>query len=464
MKRLSRNALAIVGSDIARRAIGFVTVAYLARRVGIENFGALNIGLTVLTYALLVSSGGLGAFGARAIARGEAPSIMGTIISIKLLNSTVAFLLVLVAAALVPNAATASMMVLFCLSLFPNAFQLDWFYQGKEEMELIGVSRLLSAALYLVLILILVRTPADLLWVAGAAVAGDLVSSVFMMMSYRRRSDAVGLTFTLAGWRSMLRQSLPMGAGSIFATVSTNLPILLIGILLSNRDAGIYGAASKLVAFLLMIDRVLGTLLLPASARFHAQSAQLLSAALAGAMKWIVIAALPVCVGGTILAPDIVPLVYGPAYGEAILIFRILIWFFLFTTMHTVYTSGMIAAGREQTYGTVMAVSLAVYAVAIFVGTSMAGPAGTAAAVVLSEGLTLVIMRHRLEQTMKIPFSRSMLYAALAAAAMGLVLWAIPPARLVVTVPLGAAVYCAILFGTRALTAGDLANLLERMR
>lgn len=464
MKRLSRNAISIVTSDAVRRFIGFVTVAYLARRVGIESFGAINVGLTVLTYALLVSAAGLGAFGARAVARGESSGIASTIVSIRLLTGTVIFgIVIILAATVVANPATAAMMVFFCLALFPNALQLDWFYQGKEEMELIGIGRLVSALLYLILIVVFVRTSADLLWVAGAAVAGDLASSVIVLSAYRRRNDSIPLRFSLAGAKSILRQSLPMGAGSVFATVSTNLPILLIGIFLSNRDAGIYGAASKLVAFLLMIDRVLGTLLLPATSRVHARSAELLSSTLGWAMKWIIVAALPICVGGTILAPRIVPLVYGAAYGEAILVFRILIWFFLFTTMHTVYTAGMIASGQERTYGTVMAISLAVYASAVVIGTLVFGVAGAAAAAVISEAVTLTFMRQRLERSIKIPFRSSTATVALSAAVMAAFLWLVP-APLFAAIALGAVVYAAVLFGSRSLTRTDISELVQRIR
>ncbi|HEV8539187.1 MAG TPA: hypothetical protein VGR15_09760, partial [Bacteroidota bacterium] len=67
MKRLASNFIAIIASDIGRRVLGFLTIAFLARTITTSDFGAINIGFAVLSYALVSSAGGLGAFGAREV-------------------------------------------------------------------------------------------------------------------------------------------------------------------------------------------------------------------------------------------------------------------------------------------------------------------------------------------------------------------------------------------------------------
>lgn len=94
MNRLSQNVISIVVGDAGRRLLGFFAVAYLARNVGLAEFGLINIGFTVLSYAMMVSSSGLAAFGARSIARDKSNQIIPTIIGIRFITSLVAFLVV----------------------------------------------------------------------------------------------------------------------------------------------------------------------------------------------------------------------------------------------------------------------------------------------------------------------------------------------------------------------------------
>src|SRR5438067_2068110 len=84
MKRLTSNFLVILGSDIARRLLGFITIAYLARRISVEDFGIINIAFAILSYAIMVSSGGLGAFGAREVARGAPTGFINALVSLRI--------------------------------------------------------------------------------------------------------------------------------------------------------------------------------------------------------------------------------------------------------------------------------------------------------------------------------------------------------------------------------------------
>ena len=464
MRRFSKNFLFIIGSDITRRVLGFFTIAYLARKVGVEGFGVLNIGFTVLSYALMMSSVGLSSFGARAVARGESSGLVNTVITIRSITSFGAFIIVsLIAVAFIPNDTMAILMVVFCISLFPNVFLLDWYFQGKEKMGIIGTGRTISAALYLGFILLFVHTASDLIWVAVAAVIGDVTSAVIVWRYYRLQESNQRITLSLLGWKSLIAQALPLGGGSILGAVGINLPIIVIGIILGSSDAGIYSAASKLIFFLLMIDRVLATLLLPASSRLNAQSPELFSSRLRLAIKWILITTLPICIGGVIISDKLIPIVFGVQYFEAVNVFKILIWYFLFTMLNTIYTSGLIAVGREKTYAVVMFLSLLLNAVSIIACTILFGIAGSAAAIVVSEAVTLFIMRNRLEQVMHIPAPGAIFQIIISSVIMGGVLTFLPPINVFVSILIGAIIYTGLLFVTKAIRYAEIAGLLEHI-
>jgi len=465
MKRFSKNFASIVLSDVGRRFLGFLTLAYLTRRVAVEEFGAMSVGITVLSYAMMASSGGLSSFGTRAIARGESPSLISNILSLRFVISFLAYLLASTATILfVSNDSTVRFILLFGLSLFPNAFFLDWYFQGKEHMGIIGFARLLSAVVYLALIFSLIHSSSDLFWVPVAAFVGDSLAAAAFLLSYKRRNPEARIRFDVGDWKSALRQAFPIGAGSILGHFSINLPPIILGILLTNTSVGVYSAALKLVFFLLMLDRVLSTLLLPASTRLHAISSDMLSLTLRTALKWIVVTALPLCIGGMLLADRILPFVFGNQYAAAADTFRILVWYFFFTLIHTIYTTGLVAIGEEKTYGKVMTVGAAIYAVTIVVGVLLFGPVGAAGAMVISEAATLVLMQRQFARFVKLPWPAvSFVKGALAAFLMGIVIFLLPPAHVLVPILLGGCVYAIFLFVLRGITVTDVADLLRRV-
>ncbi len=462
MKRLSENILAITASDLGRRLLGFLAVAYLARTVGVSGFGTVNIGFAVLSYAMMVSGGGLGPYGARAIARGDAPTLASAVAGVRLAASGVLFVIVSVGAfLLIPEKQTAALISVFLLSQFANAFLLDWYFQGKEQMSVIGAARLISAAVYLLFLVMFVGSADNLIWVAIAAVAGDAIGAMVTVARFHKVSgSSIGVRFR--GGMALFREAFPIGIGSMIAHMTVNLPTIVLGIFLTNADAGTYSAAAKLVFFLLVFDRLLSTLLLPASSRYFAEAPEKLSDMLTTALRWVLRIALPVCVGGTILASRIIPLVYGPAFAASADVLRILIWFLLLTMVHTVYTAGLIAAGREKRYGRVMIMSGVIYTVCVCGSTWYYGVAGAAVGIVVSELATLVLMQREAAQCIEVRPDRSSFVALIAAAAMGGVLVALPPLHPLILVAIGVFVYAVLLFILKGITLKDFSVFVDQ--
>ena len=464
MKRLSKNFLSIIGSDIARRFLGFVAVAYLAHKLGTAGFGLINIGFTVLSYAILASSAGLVSFGAREVARGNIDELANRIVSLRFFLTLPIFLVVVSLSWLfVHDTSTVKVISYFCLSMFAFAVLLDWYFQGKEEMGILGIARTVSAGVYLLFIFLFVRTSDDIIWVALGALAGDSLAAVLLLTRYNRRFGRVRLRFEPKEWKLLIGRSLPLGAGGILGSLTVNLAPLVIGILMTNSDVGIYSAASKLVFFLLMLDRVLGTLLLPAATRFHANSPETLTVKLETASKWIIRVALPVSLGGTMLSNKIVPFIFGNQYSDAVIVFQVLIWYFFFTLLHTVFTSGLVAIGQEKIYSRIMFVSALVYLVSTVTLTKLFGLIGAAAGMAGSEALTLVFMQLQFRKFVKVPLIRHILKVIPAAFIMGIIVFLLSPMHLLIVIIAGGVVYCVGLFMTHAITKSDLQELLEQV-
>jgi O-antigen/teichoic acid export membrane protein len=232
---------------------------------------------------------------------------------------------------------------------------------------------------------------------------------------------------------------------------------------MTNSDVGIYSAAGKLVLFLLVFDRVFAALLLPAASRFQAVIPEKLPAMLNSAAKFIVITALPISIGGTLLSKQIIMGVFGVQFGGAAAVFQILVWYFFFTMLHTVFTSGLLAINKEKSYSGIMVVSVLLYCTLAATLTLIMGYCGTAIAVVLAEAITLMLMWYQFHKYVKVFLQKHFLRVLPAAAIMGSVLYLLPSFHLLLTILIGALIYLSVLLVTRTMTISDVLELRERM-
>ncbi len=229
MKRLSKNLLSLFSADMARRLLGFISVAYLARVLGKEGFGAVNLGFAVLAYGMVLSAAGFPTLGAKKIAQGESPELIGRVIGSRLVATILALMVITCVVFLVfQNATVAWLIILFSCALLPQIFFVDWFFQGKETMEIVSAARILQAVVYLAVVLLFVQTANDILWVAMGAIAGESAAAILLFVRFRMKYRDISIYITPS--LKLVKQSIPLAIGIILSTFVMNYPPLALGI------------------------------------------------------------------------------------------------------------------------------------------------------------------------------------------------------------------------------------------
>ena len=460
MTRLSRNIVSLFSSDMIRRGLGFVAVVYLARVLGKDGFGFINVAFAVLAYGVVLSAAGFPMLGTKRIAQGDQHSI-GDILGARMMTTLCVVVMIIVSSFFFLHDKNQSLVIaLFSLALFTQTFYLDWYFQGKEKMNIVSIGRVLASCIYTLIIVLFVHSANDLWKVAAAAIAGDTMTAVFYIHRFKKenRQRRFHITFSF----QLFKESFLLSVGVILSTLVMNFPPLVLSALQSNAEVGIFSAASKIVFFLLVGDRLLLPLLLPASARKQTDSPEALSKLLSEAVRWILIIALPIAVGGIILSDRIITLVFGISYAASVGVFRIFVWFFFFTMLHSVYVSGLIAVGRESVYGKNMLITAALYAITVTVGTIWFGAIGAAFGVVISEAASVLLMRHALLSMISIKSPRAILRIAVAAIIMGFCMCFFLNWNLILATLFGVVVYGVVLFALRGITWNEAKTFLAR--
>ena len=465
MKKPVGDILSILAGDVGGRAVGFLVTLYLARVLAPTSFGIVNIGMAVLGYLSLLGSPGIQMVEARnaAAADGGMPARAGAILSMRLVIAPLLICLTYVAVTLggVPDA-TRDVIALYALSLIPMSLSLDWLFQGKEDFRGVMLSRLLSATVFGLFVLIFVRSESQIRLTAVAFLAGSAAGTLLLWVMYRRRFGLPALGWNPSAWFEVLRTNVPAGTAMFLGQSVTNLPPIVIGILLSNADAGVYSAGMKLIFLLLIVDRTLNSLLLPVATRYAVSRPAEFPALLSAALTVIMVMMVPVLIGTCIVARPAVHLIFGSGYEGAVPVVRVLTGYVLITLLNSIMTCTLVAFGRTRMYSVIVSGGAIVVCITVVAFTAVFGPPGAGAGIIAGESVMLFLLVRAASRVTHLPSVRFLLkpaIAGLAMAASSVALAEIPPLASLVA---SSALFVIVLLSIKGLPRQETRYLRER--
>lgn len=386
--RLPLSSFATLGSgELIARAIAFVATALLTRRLGANGFGELAFATAITTYLVLVPNAALQDLGSRAVARavGDAPRLVASVTKVRLGFSVIAIAAVSLLALLLPWSPTIKALIaLSGLALVPQALNAAWGYKALERTVPVGLALAAAQLVYLLAVLAFVHRSEDLLRVPVAQAAGELCAAAVLVslvgQGWRRGSFREGVV--------ILRGAGTVVANRLLRAVIVTADIVLLGLLASSAQVGMYSAGYRVCFLLTAIAASAHIVFQPALIRARDDPARA-SSVLTDALWMACAVGLPLVAGGIMVAPDLLALLFGEPYRPAHLAFRILListgLLFLHGTMHAAYLARHRLGLQTLVLGSAAAVNLGLNALLI-------GPLGIVGAAVATASAEFAIL------------------------------------------------------------------------
>jgi O-antigen/teichoic acid export membrane protein len=461
MKKLTKNLLALFISDAGSRLFGFVAMVYLARLLAIEGLGQVRYGFAFLSYALLLANPGLTTIGAREVAKNKTPrNTLEEIMGLKIALSCIIFVLFVIGLYLIPgHDLTKKIIFFYLLSLFPFGVLLEFVFQGKEEMEYIGISRLLQYGVYVLFLLLLLKSAEHIIMVPVAFLIGYTAAALFLIVFFARRYWWMRPRFSIPHWRTLLTMSIPVGLATIFNQVSINLPPIILGVVHSKIEVGAFSASFTIIVMLLVIERVFYYVFFPILSRHYARDPQKLRNSFSLLVRLLFTMTIPLTLGGIIVAPQLIYLIYGTGYEPAIVIVRVLLFYFLIAPITTIFGYGLVAINQERRFFKVITITAVINVILIVILGIYFKGVGAAAAFVVSEIVAIMLMHRELTRFVSFVFLPFLVRPFIAAAGMVLSLYLLRGWHIIFLIIIGAVVYGILLFVVKGFSMKDIRNL-----
>ncbi len=443
------NILRLAAGDLAAKALNLLAFVYLARVLGVTEYGVLEFGQAVLIYVLLAADGGLELWATREAARGaEVRGLAGRIVPLRLLLAAAAFLgLVLLLPVFPDYPGLSGLLVLFALTLFPQAVSLKWAFMGRERLTTVGFGLAAAQLVFTLAVFLLVKRPEDVVWVPIFRLLGDVVLAGYFGGLFLAHHGRFRLRFGLRQAPAILRPALVLGAAHSLALMKFNFDLLLIGFLLGAAEVGWYGAAYKPITVALALPTTYFLGLFPALSRCFVEGPEVFRTLVRRSLRLTAIVALPIGVGGAFLSEPIIGLLFGPAYLPAVVVAQVLSWSAVLVVLRGTFRQSLNASGHQR-----MDLACALTAVSLNVGLNLVliprhGIAGAAAAAVVSEAAWLALAAFFFNtRVARAGLLQPLAAPAIAASAMAGTLWLAQSTFWVVQACLGFVAYAAVLF------------------
>lgn len=262
--------------------------------------------------------------------------------------------------------------------------------QGQGRYRAFNILRNATIAFYLAgLAAVWLVDAADIVGIMVAWVSANLLSGALTLIVALHGRPPHAAEHAGVSRRRMLEFGLLGLLGSLSPVATFRLDQAVVGLFLSARELGLYVAGLAFTNLPVVISRGVAMIALPEVARATPEKRQ----AATRRFVWLATALSSVVVAILILAAgELVPLLFGPDFTEAVTITRILLIGAVFTGARRVLTDSVSGSGRPGLGSAVELVSWIVLVPLLLVLAPIWGTEGVAAALTVAAAISFVVL------------------------------------------------------------------------
>lgn len=229
-----------------------ITVPYVVRILGVENYGLANFAIAFSLYFVTISDYGFNLSATREIAlhkndQNELNVIFNSVLFIKIFLFIISIIIFLLLATKVDLFRRHFFLYIIAISgVLGNVLFPSWFFQGIEKMNLITFFSIAIKILFVISIFIFVTNKNDIdIYLIVNSASSIIMGFITVLYAYYR----LGIKFLIPTKIAIIKQ-LKEGYHLFISSVSINLytssNTFLLGILAGNQAVGLFTGANKI--------------------------------------------------------------------------------------------------------------------------------------------------------------------------------------------------------------------------
>ncbi len=337
--------------QVVTKGLAFVAFAYLARKLGAQQYGAVEYAMGLATFAALAVEGGLGSVGVRRLAQHE-QTVERLAALVPAAQSCLAIVvapgIVLFAALFANDARAVALVGLVALSILFLPWKQEWLFQAQGNVGPIVASQILRAAIFAVGVIAVIRGGDDVNRVGAMEIASVGVATLYLLVVQARSVAPIGMRFV---WREMVdlgREAFPIGAAAVVWALIQYAPLLMLANMAGMVDTAYFGAAHRLGVSLVTFSWIYHFNFYPTIAHRLVSDPGAMTALTRASFRIAAWGGIGVAMALTLAAEPLLAALFGDRFSASAPAFRILVWTFPVTLLSGHARWILIAARRAR--------------------------------------------------------------------------------------------------------------------
>jgi len=488
VRRVAKNTLTQIGAQLANRLIDMLFAMLVLRLLGPTGQGKYALAIAFIGYFDILTNFGLNTLLTREVAKDRSQAnrylTQTTILRLLLWLGSLPIITIAVGIGLYLSLGgmtrdTALAIGLFALMLVPSniATALTSVFNAYEKMEYPAAITVLTTLAKVTLGALALFLGWGFVGLAGMSILVSTITALLLfVLLYTNIPSALRTSerdlrlrpeFDRQSSRWMLGESYPLMINHLLASVFFRIDAVILPLISGPEANGYYTAAYKFIDGLNIIPAYLTLAIFPVISRYAESARDTLIRAYVLSLRVLLIIALPITVGTTLIAPQIMELFGGRQYlpysAQAL---AVLIWFLPFSYINSVTQYVLIAVNQQRFLTVAFLIGATFNIVANLLLIPRYSFMAAATVTVLSELVLFAPFYYSVHKHVgALPWVRIVWQPALASALMGGVTWwLLPRLPVLVVIALAAVVYFAGLLALGTITAEDVALVRKLLR
>lgn len=331
----------------------FILFVMLSRTYGQDGIGHYSFAIALTGFFMVLADFGLTNLSIKDMSRrqGDIELYYSHIFTMRLVLTVLSYGLLVLMSLFLPGSFDAWLIIIIIGAyqiLYAVLEGLGAVFIAHERMHytsLIEFSAKATSAILCVAAILSEMTLVSVLAILPAVVTMHIIIA-YVLVS--RKYGQPRIRLTIERMKGVLRDAKPYALFAFLAQLSTRIDVVVLGVMLGAAAAGVYNVAYRIVFLLLFIPYFAGMSLFPVISRFqHAGSDKELEGLYHGALRVAILLGLPVASGIWLIAPELIDMIFGEQFEEAVSILRLLAMILLFASMKGIMGTFLTACDRQ---------------------------------------------------------------------------------------------------------------------
>ena len=465
-KKIAYNSIISSGARVVGLALSLITLGFISRYLGQIGFGYYATVLAFLYFFTILSDLGLYSICLREISRpgADEAKIFSNAFTLRFFGGLLIFGLAPLVVWFFPYAIEIKLGVLIGAAgfwLMSNQQILMGVFQKYLRTDKVSLAEVSGRLIQLLLVAFAVKKEMGFFYLIVALAVGALVSFALTYL-FSLKYIPISFKFDFVFWKKLLKKSLPLGLAAVFTMLYFKLDTIMLSLMKSPADVGIYNLAYKFLESLLFFPAMFVGLVVPLLSKYAFSARKKFNRFSQETLNILLVFIIPLVVGTVFLSQRIVVFIAGNDFYLSAPVLNILIFAVATIFLGTLFSNMLISIDEQKKLAVIYAIGAVVNLTANFVFIPKYSYYGAALTTVLTELIVTALMLAVLFRLLgKLPSFKPFGRYFLSALPMGFFLYFFPGWPLLVLIVLASLIYFSALFLIGEVSLKDILSFIR---